>query len=82
MAADEEIRQFGVEPDRENYMYDPNNCSHCGQPVLIVQSKERAPGYRSEKISCEYCMSKMAKRTRAKVFKWIFLEGWRPAPQE
>lgn len=73
-----EIRKFGVEPDYETNMYDPNACSWCGQPVLIVQSKERASGYRSEMTSCEWCMSKLSKRTRAKQFKWVFLQGWRP----
>ncbi|HLN60565.1 MAG TPA: hypothetical protein VK464_03365 [Symbiobacteriaceae bacterium] len=74
----DEVRKFGLEPDPENYRYDPNSCSWCGQPVLIVESKERAPGYRSEKTSCEYCMSKMAKRTKAKEFRWVFLNGWKP----
>jgi len=73
-----EIRKFGVEPDTERYTYDPNACSWCGQPVLIVQSKERAVGYRSEQTACEYCMSKLSKRTRAKEFTWVFLQGWRP----
>jgi DNA-directed RNA polymerase subunit RPC12/RpoP len=73
-----EIRKFGVEPDPEHYVYDPNSCSWCGQPVLIVQSRERAAGYRTEQIACEYCMSKMQKRTRAKEFKWVFLQGWKP----
>lgn len=74
----DEVRKFGVEPDMENYRYDLNSCSWCGQPVLIVESKERAAGYRSEKMSCEYCMSKMAKRTKAKEFRWVFLKGWKP----
>jgi DNA-directed RNA polymerase subunit RPC12/RpoP len=74
-----EIRKFGLEPDFEKYVYDPNSCSWCGQPVLIVQSKERMPGYRTEMIACENCMSKLSKRTRAKEFKWVFLQGWRPS---
>lgn len=74
----EVIRKFGVEPDYENYYYDPNNCAQCGQPVLIVESKERGAGYRSERVSCEYCMSRMSKRTKGKSFKWVFLQGWRP----
>lgn len=78
MADLDEIRKFGVEPDTEHYRYDPNACAWCGQPVLVVESKERIAGYRSEKISCEYCMSKMAKRTRAKEFRWVFLPGWKP----
>jgi DNA-directed RNA polymerase subunit RPC12/RpoP len=78
MADEAEIRKYGVEPDPEHYIYDANSCSWCGQPVLIVQSRERASGYRSEKISCEYCMSKLAKRTKAKEFRWVFLPGWRP----
>lgn len=73
-----EIRKFGVEPDLERYVYDPNSCSWCGQPVLIIQSKERLTGYRSEIVACENCMSKLSKRTRAKEFKWVFLPGWRP----
>jgi len=73
-----EVRKFGVEPDFERYEYDPNTCSWCGQPVLIVQSKERAPGYRSEQTACENCMSKLSKRTKAAEFKWVFLQGWRP----
>jgi hypothetical protein len=76
----EEVRKFGVEPDTEHYVYDSNSCSWCGQPVLIIQSRERAAGYRSEQTSCENCMSKMSKRTRAKEFKWVFLKGWRPNP--
>jgi hypothetical protein len=78
MADEAEIRKFGVEPDFETYTYDPNTCSWCGQPVLIIQSKERAAGYRSEMTSCENCMSKLQKRTKAKVFRWVFLQGWRP----
>ena len=74
----EAVRRFGVEPDFEQYLYDPNSCSWCGQPVLIMQSKERASGYRSEMISCEYCMAKLTKRTRAKQFRWVFLQGWKP----
>lgn len=73
-----EIRKFGVEPDLERYSYDPNSCSWCGQPVLIVQSKERLQGYRSEQVACENCMSKLSKRTRAKEFKWVFMPGWKP----
>lgn len=72
------IRQFGVEPDFETYTYDPNNCAYCGQPVLLIASKERAAGYRSVYESCEYCMSKLAKRTKAKEYKFVFLQGWRP----
>ncbi|MFZ5815478.1 MAG: hypothetical protein ACOY93_09290 [Bacillota bacterium] len=71
-----EIRKFGVEPDFERYIYDPNSCSWCGQPVLIIQSKERLQGYRSEITACENCMSKLSKRTRAKEFRWVFLQGW------
>ncbi len=78
MADTEEIRKFGVEPDFENYTYDPNSCSWCGQPVLIVQSKERNRGYRTEQTACENCMSKLTKRTRAKEFRWVFLQGWKP----
>lgn len=70
-----EIRKFGVEPDFERNEYDSNSCSWCGQPVLIVQSKERAAGYRTEQIACENCMSKLAKRTKAKEFRWVFLSG-------
>lgn len=73
-----EVRRFGEEPDFERFTYDPNNCSTCGQPVLIVQSKERAMGARSERVACEYCYSRLSKRTRAKTFKWIFLQGWEP----
>lgn len=73
-----EIRKFGVEPDFERYTYDPNACSWCGQPVLIIESKERMPGYRTEATACENCMAKLSKRTRAKEFRWVFLKGWRP----
>jgi DNA-directed RNA polymerase subunit RPC12/RpoP len=66
------IRAFGVEPDFDRYVYDPNSCSWCGQPVLIIQSKERAAGYRTEMVACEHCMSKLSKRTRAKEFRWVF----------
>ncbi len=76
---EEAVRRYGVEPDFENYIYDDNSCAFCGQPVLIVQSKERAAGYRSEKVACEYCMAKLAKRTKAKTFRWVFLQGWRPS---
>jgi hypothetical protein len=74
-----EIRKFGVEPDFETYEYDPNSCSWCGQPVLIVMSKERNKGYRTEMTACENCMSKLSKRTNRKEFQWVFLKGWRPA---
>lgn len=74
----EAIRKFGVEPDLENWIYDPNSCGTCGQPVLIVQSKERMRGARSEASPCEFCMTKLTKRTRAKVFKWIYLPEWVP----
>lgn len=73
-----EITKFGVEPDFEHYDYDSNGCGTCGQPILIVTSKERAEGYRTEQTACEYCMTKLSKRTRAKSFKWVFLQGWRP----
>lgn len=73
-----DIRKFGVEPDFEHYTYEENACSWCGQPVLIIQSKERMPGYRTAATACENCMSKMTKRTRAKEFRWVFLPGWRP----
>jgi DNA-directed RNA polymerase subunit RPC12/RpoP len=75
---EQQIRRFGVEPDREQYLYDLNNCSWCGQPVLISWSKERTTGYRTEQTACAYCMSKLSKRTRAKEFRWVFLAGWRP----
>lgn len=78
MADMEEIRKFGVEPDPERYVYDANSCSWCGQPVLIIQSKERLQGYRSEMVACANCMSKLSKRTRAKEFRWVFLPDWRP----
>lgn len=79
MAVDpNEIRKFGVEPDFERYIYDPNSCGYCGQPVLIIQSKERAAGYRSVREVCEYCMQTLAKRSKAKEFKWVFLKGWKP----
>lgn len=79
VSKDDVVRRYGLEPDFENYIYDDNSCAYCGQPVLIVQSRERALGYRSEKTACEYCMSKLAKRTKAKTFKWVFLQGWRPS---
>lgn len=72
------VRKFGVEPDFETFTYDPNSCATCGQPVLIVQSKERARGARSEATACEGCYTKLTKRTRAQTFKWIFLQGWAP----
>lgn len=74
----EAIRTFGVEPDLERYEYDPNTCSYCGQPVLIIQSKERAAGYRSERTSCEWCMQRLSKRTKARELRWVFLQGWKP----
>lgn len=74
----EEIRKFGVEPDFENYEYDPNSCDFCGQPVLIVKSRETVRAARTEKTACINCMQKLSKRTRAREFKWVFLEGWRP----
>lgn len=74
----DEIRKYGVEPDFERYVYDSNSCSYCGQPVLIIQTRERSLGYRSDRTSCEYCMQRLSKRTKAKQFKWVFLEGWRP----
>lgn len=73
-----EIRNYGLEPDFERYEYDPNTCSWCGQPVLIVQSKERAKGYRTEQAACENCMSRLSKRTRAQEFRYVFLPGWKP----
>lgn len=76
----EEIRKFGVEPDFERYVYDPNSCSWCGQPVLIIQSRERSEaGHRTEATACESCMSKLSKRTKAKEFRWVFLKDWRPS---
>jgi len=74
----EAIRRFGVEPNFETHVYDPNNCEFCGQPVLIIQSRERANAYRSERIACEYCMNRLSKRTKAKEFRWVFLQGWKP----
>jgi DNA-directed RNA polymerase subunit RPC12/RpoP len=74
-----EIQAFGVEPDFTRNMYDPNTCSWCGQPVLIIASKERVKGYRTDQTSCEYCMSKLTKRTRSKEFEWVFLKGWKPS---
>lgn len=75
----DEIRKYGVEPDFEAYLYDPNSCAWCGQPVLIIQSKERSVGgFRSERTACEHCMSRLSKRTKAKEFRWLFLPGWRP----
>jgi hypothetical protein len=74
-----EIRPYGVEPNFERYTYDPNSCSWCNQPVLIMQSKERSVGgFRSERTACEHCMSRMSKRTKAAEFRWVFLPGWRP----
>ncbi|HEY3367330.1 MAG TPA: hypothetical protein VGK74_19915 [Symbiobacteriaceae bacterium] len=78
MADEADVARFGVGYDPENYAYDVNSCGTCGQPVLIVASKERAEGYRTEQTACEYCMSKLGKRTRAKRFKWVFLQGWKP----
>lgn len=75
-----EARKYGIEPDFEKYQYDDNSCSWCGQPVLVVQSQERGRGYRTEQIACEYCMSKLSKRTRAPEFRWVFLPGWKPGP--
>lgn len=76
----EEIRKFGVEPDFEKFTYDSNTCDFCGQPVLIVQSRERTEaGHRSERTSCEWCMQRLSKRTRAKEFRWVFLKGWAPS---
>lgn len=79
MADLDAIRRFGVEPDLERYEYDENSCSWCGQPVLIVMSKERNRGYRSEMIACEHCMSKLSKRTNRTEWQWIFLKGWQPS---
>jgi len=72
------VRRFGVEPDFENYTYTESNCSWCGHPVLTIQSKERAPGYRSEFVGCPTCMTKLSRRTRAKEFDWVFLANWKP----
>ncbi|HYG57899.1 MAG TPA: hypothetical protein VD902_07515 [Symbiobacteriaceae bacterium] len=74
----EAIRRFGVEPDFETYTYDPNACSFCGQPVLVIQTKEREKAYRSARESCAYCMQRLSKRTRAKGIRWVFLQGWKP----
>lgn len=74
----EEIRKFGVEPDFEKWDYDLNYCANCGQPVLIRASKDRWPGARNSISSCEYCMSKLSKRTRAARHEFIYLQGWRP----
>lgn len=77
--APDEIRKFGVEPDFENWEYDLNSCDFCGHPVLIVRSRETERGARTEMTACESCMQRMSKRTRAKVFKWVFLKDWRPS---
>lgn len=74
----EAIRRFGVEPDLDRYDYDVNACAACGQPVLIVTSKETGRNLRTEITACPYCMQRLSRRTRAKEFRWIFLEGWSP----
>lgn len=75
------IRKFGVEPDFEKYRYDVNACEYCGQPVLIRETLERNPGARTSTSPCDYCYSKLAKRTRARNHEYIFLKGWRPEPK-
>lgn len=75
---EEAIRQFGVEPNFEHYTYTVTSCSWCGHPVLLIQSKEQASGYRSEFAGCPTCMTKLSRRTKAREFQWVFLEGWKP----
>lgn len=74
----EEIRKYGVEPDFEHYIYDLNSCNFCGQPVLIVTSRERERALKLMREACPYCMQLLSKRTRAKVFQWHFLPDWKP----
>lgn len=74
----EQIRLYGVEPDFTLYKYDLNSCGYCGQPVLIVTSKELQRGGRTEMTPCSNCMGRLSKRTRAKIFQWHFLTGWQP----
>lgn len=74
----EEIQKFGIEPDFETWEYDLNSCSNCGQPTLIRWTKERWRGARNSIASCEYCMNKLSKRTRAARHEFIFLKGWKP----
>lgn len=75
------IRRFGVEPDFAQYLYDLNACNFCGQPILIVTSRERERALKVMKESCPYCLQLLSKRTRARVFRWHFLPGWRPGQQ-